>query len=193
MLAAISLTFMPAALTAQAANSSHHAHFSPVAVNQPAPADVIFKQLKSLAGTWKGSASTTPMVPQMQGDSMSVTMRVTSLGNAIMHNMRSPRRPDDPITMIYLENDQLLLTHYCDSGNRPRMHADISPDGKKVSFQFVDLVGPTKYGHMDHAAFTFVDENHHIEEWTYVLPDKSSVVARFDLYRVPGGNSSADR
>jgi hypothetical protein len=185
MLAAISLTFMPAALTAQLAHSSPHAHVSPAAVSSAGAADAIFKQLKSLAGTWKGSASTTPAMPQMQGDTMSVTMRVTSLGNAIMHNMRSPRRPDDPITMIYLEKDQLLLTHYCDSGNRPRMHAEMSPDGKTVSFQFVDLVGPTTYGHMNHAVFTFVDENHHIEEWTYVLPSEKSVVARFDLYRVP--------
>ena len=195
ILAAISLV-VPGVLSAQAATADPHAH--PVTLASTAPASAsqaIFKQLKTLAGTWKGATSTVPAMPQMRGDSMTVTMRVTSLGNSIMHNMRSPSRPDDPITMFYLENDRLLLTHYCDSGNRPRMEASISPDGKTVTFDFVDIVGPTTYGHMNHAVFTFIDENHHIEEWTYMQPNnKGSVIARFDLYRIggPGTKTGAE-
>lgn len=193
ILAAISLV-LPGVVAAQAANSDPHSH--PAAMTSPAAAtasEAIFKQIKSLAGTWKGAVSTVPAVPQMEGDSMTVTMRVTSLGNAIMHNMRSPKRPDDPITMLYLENDRLLLTHYCDSGNRPRMEASISPDGKTVTFQFVDLVGPTTYGHMNRAVFTFIDDHHHVEEWTYILPDnKGSVLARFDLHRALVAKNAAE-
>ena len=184
-LAALSCILLPAALSSRADAQDAHAHPAAATTAKPdAPAaQMAFKQLKSLAGTWKGAASTDPVIPQMSGDSMNVTLRVTSLGNAIMHNMTSPRRPDDPITMMYLETDRLLLTHYCDAGNRPRMEAAISPDGKTVTFQFIDLVGPTKYGHMNRAVFTIIDDNHHIEEWTYVLPDKSTVRARFDLKR----------
>jgi hypothetical protein len=79
---------------------------------------------------------------------MQATLRVTSMGNAMMHEMTGAGRPDDPITMLYLDGDRLLLTHYCDAGNRPRMVGTMSPDGKTVEFDFLDVAGSTKYGHM---------------------------------------------
>lgn len=182
-LALVSIVLAPVAAGAQRGASDPHGH-NVAQASASFASLAVFKQLQSLAGNWKGATNTDPAVPQMAGDSMTVSLRVTSLGNAIMHNMRSPRRKDDPITMLYLENDRLLLTHYCDSGNRPRMEASVSPDGKTVTFQMFDLVGPTTYGHMSRAVFTIIDENHHIEEWTYVLPDKSSIRARFDLRRI---------
>jgi hypothetical protein len=101
--------------------------------------------------------------------------------------MKQPGTPDDPgkddpITMLYLDEGRLLLTHYWDAGNRPRMTGKMSPDGKTVEFNFLDVAGGTQYGHMHHAIFTFVDENHHIEDWTYMAGDKP-IHARFDLER----------
>jgi hypothetical protein len=31
--------------------------------------------------------------------------------------------------------------------------------------------------------FTMIDENHHIEDWTYMMPGDKPVHARFDLHR----------
>jgi hypothetical protein len=142
-----------------------------------------FDKLKTLAGSWEGRVTTVPPKPDIEGKLMTTSLRVTSMGNAIVHEMTGAGRPDDPITMLYLDGDRLLLTHYCDAGNRPRMTGKTSPDGKSVEFEFLDVAGSTQYGHMHHAVFTAVDANHHIEDWTYMQPGDKPVHAHFDLQR----------
>ena len=144
-----------------------------------------FEKLKALAGNWEGPVNVQPPVPEMaDGKPIHVSLRVTSMGNLLMHEMKSEDRPDNPITTIYLDGDKLLLTHYCDAGNRPRMVAKTSPDGKTVEFDFADISGNTKYGHMHHAVFTTIDENHHTEDWIFILPGDKPMHAHFDLKRV---------
>lgn len=147
-----------------------------------------FANLKALAGTWEGHVTTVP--PQAGMDKlMQVTMRVTSRGNALVHEIKEAGTPDDPtkydhpVTMFYLDNDRLFLTHYCDAGNRPRMVARTSPDVKTLEFDFVDISGSLQYGHMHHAVFTVIDANHHTEDWTYMMPGDKPVNAHFDLLR----------
>jgi hypothetical protein len=142
-----------------------------------------FDKLKTLAGSWDGHVSTVPPQGDIEGKPMHVALRVTSMGNALMHEATSAARPDDPLTVFYLDGDRLLLTHYCDAGNRPRMTGTLSPEGKTVVFDFLDLSGGTQYGHMHHAVFTFIDANHHVEDWTYMMPGDQPVRAHFDLVR----------
>jgi len=146
----------------------------------PSDAQKSFDKLKTLAGSWTGVVAGTGS--EVDGKSVQLSLRVTSLGNALMHEMRVEGRPDDPITMLYLDGDRLLLTHYCDAGNRPRMVAKASPDGKTVDFEFLDISGDTHYGHMHHATFTVLDANHHIEDWTFMEGD-NPVQVHFDLQR----------
>ena len=156
----------------------------------PSAAQKSFDALKTLAGRWQGPAKVEPPQPDM-GDqtAMEVSLRVTSRGNALVHEMFDPAKADDPtrydhpLTTLYLDGDRLLLTHYCDAGNRPRMVARTSSDGKTVEFDFIDLSGGNQYGHMYHAVFTIVDSNHHTEDWTYMLPGDKPVHAHFDLER----------
>ena len=56
--------------------------------------------------------------------------------------------PGNPITMFYVDDDRLVLTHYSDAGNRPRMEGRISPDRKSVEFSFLDVAGSTQRGFM---------------------------------------------
>jgi len=167
------------------------AHKHPTQSSAPkSDAQKSFDQLKTLAGSWEGHGTTNPPVPDTP-DTMQVDLQVTSSGNALKHEMTGKPKAgsdgkdaDHPVTMVYLEGDRLLLTHYCDAGNRPRMAARVSPDGKTVEFDFVDIAGSTKFGHMDHAVFTIIDANHHTEDWTYIMPGDKPMHAHIDLQRV---------
>lgn len=155
-----------------------------------------FAILKSLAGSWAGTVITPN--PKNNGPA-EMKMSVTSRGNAVVHDMHAatvlddPAKYDHPITMLYMEHGKLLLTHYCDAGNRPRMVGSLSADGKTLDFDFVDIVGPTDYGHMQHARFTIIDENHHTEDWTYMVPSKKLMTGHFDLMRAPKVAAAAAR
>ena len=133
-----------------------------------------FEKMKTLAGSWDGT---------IMGLSTQITIRVTSSGNAILEEATGSGRPDNPITMFYVDEDRLLLTHYCDAGNRPRMVGRISPDGKTVEFDFLDVSGSTQRGMMNHAVFTVIDANHHTEGWAYVLPGNKPMFGQAEFTR----------
>jgi hypothetical protein len=149
-----------------------------------------FDTLKALAGNWEGKLSVDPPQADMDMNKpMHISLRVTSRGNVLVHEMQEAGTPldpthyDHPVTMLYMDGGRLTLVHYCDAGNRPRMTAKVSPDGKKVEFEFQDLSGGNEYGHMYHAVFTVVDADHHIEDWTYMMPGDKPLHAHMDLQR----------
>src|ERR1700688_208393 len=169
--------------------AQHDAHKAAEQAASP-EAQKSFEAMKSLAGNWEGAVTLDPPQPEMSdGKPLHITMRVTSRGNALVHEMQEAGTPldatkyDHPVTMFYVDSGRLTLIHYCDAGNRPRMVARTSTEGKRVEFDFLDLAGGTEYGHMHHAVFTFIDANHHIEDWTYMMPGDKPVHAHFDLQR----------
>jgi hypothetical protein len=145
-----------------------------------------FATMKSLAGEWEGVV-TVADAPQMSGAKMHLSLRVTSRGNALVHEFQEAGTPldatkyDHPVTMFYVDGDQLTLVHYCDAGNRPRMTGKMSADGKTVEFQLKDISGSPEY-HMHHSVITIIDANHHTEDWTFMMGDKP-MHAHFDLQR----------
>jgi phage tail protein X len=165
-------------------------HDAPKPNAAPSDAQKSFDKLKTLAATWQGSVTTDPPMAESINKLLQVSLRVTSKGNALVHEMQEsgtpldPTKYDHPVTMFYLDNDRLLLTHYCDAGNRPRMTARTSTDGKTVEFDFLDVAGSTQYGHMHHAVFTIIDANHHTEDWTYMMPGDKPMHAHMDLHRM---------
>ena len=152
-----------------------------------ADATQAFTLIKSLAGRWQGSVVNPETGKPV---SMEASIRVTSHGNSIVHEMKGPgdadggTKSDHPVTMMYLDGANLVLTHFCDAGNRPRMAARLSPDGKQVDFDFLDVAGPVAHGHMQHVRITLVDSTHHLEEWTWALPNGKTISAPMELHRV---------
>ena len=181
------------------AQSETHKMDAPKTAAPKSPAQLSFDTIKTLAGEWEGPITTDmpeAMKKQLGAGDMKplhVTMRVTSRGNVLVHEFQEAgtlldaKKYDHPVTMLYVDGDQINLIHYCDAGNRPRMVAKASPDGKTFDFDFADLSGGNKYGHMAHATFTVIDADHHVEEWTFMTPNDMPIHARFELHRVGGG------
>jgi len=138
-----------------------------------------FEKMKTLAGSWQGT---------IMGIPLNLTIRVASSGTAILHEGNRdgggrPGPPDHEITMFYLDGDRLLATHYCDAGNRPRFEGKLSPDGNTIEFSFLDVAGSTQGGLVKRMAFTIVDANKHIIEFTFVLPDRKPMQLRGEFQR----------
>jgi len=139
-----------------------------------------FDLLKTLAGTWKGPITTDN--PAWGTDQLlPLSIRVASHGNALIHELNTG---GPEVTVFYVDSDRLTLLHYCDFGNRPRLVARPSTDGKTVEFDLVDAPGSNQVGHVSHAVFTIIDANHHIEDWTFTLADGTLVHGHLDFKRV---------
>jgi hypothetical protein len=135
-----------------------------------------FDAIKSMPGSWQGK---TP-----DGRPLQVTFKVVSGGSAVMSEILG-QGPEDMISMFNLDGaNKLLMTHYCGAGNQPRMQASVSPDGKTITFNFVDATNlkSADDGHMYRMVLTLLDDNHHTEDWTFIDHGKE-MKESFDLRR----------
>jgi hypothetical protein len=189
----VASTLLLCVSTTTALAQSAQSEKAPNSDGQQAPAQLAFARLATLAGNWTGQAAVAAK-PGMSAP-MRVSLRVTSGGSALLQEMLPQVNSDDPsngdndpITMLYVEDDRLILLMYCDGGkNRARMAGKLSPDGKTVAFDFLDVSGGTEYGHMHNAVFTLIDADHHAEDWTYMMPDGKPVQGHVDLVRAKRG------
>jgi len=146
--------------------------------NAAAPSDAqkVFDQMKTMAGSWQGTIMNIPI---------NVTIRLASSGTAILHEATTDggRPPNHEITMFYIEGDRLLAMHYCDGGNRARFEGKLSPDGKTSEFNFLDVTGSTKGGLVKRMAFTIIDSNKQLVEFTFIRPDGKPMELRGEFQR----------
>lgn len=132
-----------------------------------------FDAMKTLQGSWAGKTG--------RGMPVSVTFRMIAGETTLMSEIQMG---EEMMSMIHLDGDRLLLTHYCGAGNQPRMQASISPDQKTIMFDFVDATNldSPKSGHMRRAVFTILSPDHHTEEWVFAEDGKDQTSV-FDLKR----------
>jgi len=146
--------------------------------NAAAPSDAqkMFEQMKTMAGSWQGTILNIPIT---------VTIRLASSGTAILHEATTDggRPPNHEITMFYVEGDRLLATHFCDGDNRARFEGKLSPDGKTSEFTFLDVTGTTKGGLVKRMAFTMLDANKQVVEFTFIRPDGKAMELRGEFVR----------
>jgi hypothetical protein len=136
-----------------------------------------FDQLKSLSGSWEGKNS--------KGEPLHITFRDTAGGSALMSEIMGEGH-HDMVSMFNLDGpNRLMITHYCGAGNQPRMTATTSPDGKTITFDFMDAtnLATPDAGHMRRVVFTVIDASHHTETWTFAAAPGKEMEEFFDLHR----------
>jgi hypothetical protein len=135
-----------------------------------------FAKLKTLTGSWQGT---------VMDISINFNIRVVSSGTAVLHEGHTDKAgpPKYEITMFYVDGDRLLATHYCDGGNRSRWEGKLSPDEKAIEFSFIDVSGSTRGGYLKDMVITFIDADHHIVAFTFVMPDGKPMQLRGEFQR----------
>ena len=119
-----------------------------------------FDRLRSLVGEWEGTGT--------DGKPVQAVYSLTGAGSAVMEQL-NPKDEQSMVTMFHKDGSNLMMTHYCSTGNQPRMRASKPPaDAKQLSFSFVDATNLAKSSdpHMVSLVMTFVDDDHFNEEWT---------------------------
>jgi hypothetical protein len=136
-------------------------------------ATTAFEKLKTLQGSWAGKAP--------DGRAVQISNRLTSGGSVLMSEVQGP---ENMVTMIHLDGDRLMLTHYCAMGNQPRMVGTISPDGQTITFDFLDATNlSSRDGHLQRIVFNLVDSDHHTENWEFKMADGKQTNDSIDLKR----------
>lgn len=129
-----------------------------------------FEQLKSLAGHWETEKS--------NRERATLDLELTSGGTAVIEraHVTEEGKQVEMITLYYLDGEQLKLTHYCMAGNQPTMRGLYVPGTKTLTFEFesaTNLKSPND-GHMHHAVYTFIDNDHFKTTWTFRKDQKDA-------------------
>ena len=124
-----------------------------------------FAQMKSLVGEWKAVQEGVPVTE---------TYKLTANGTALMAETRAANEPA-MITMITVDGDRLIATHYCVAGNQPQMVATSPGDLHKGLVFTLDRVTGMKTPddwHNTGITITLDDSDHMTQTWTYLYKGK---------------------
>ena len=148
----------------------------------PTPPNAAFDKMKTLEGTWTGTAKFTEGGETMPTES-TVSYHVTSGGSAVQEII-DPGGKFEMTTMYHVDGDQLMLTHYCAGGNQPRLRMTKGKDPNVLSFQCAGGTNMKEEDlHMHALSLTFVDADHLKAEWSSTTGKKPSGNAIFELTR----------
>lgn len=139
-----------------------------------------FERLKSLVGHWE--------TDKTNMNKASLDFELTSGGTAILErlHMVEDGKPAEMITLYYLDGGDVKLTHYCTEGNQPTMRGTYSPETKTLAFELVSIsnLKSANDGHMHHATYTFLDNDHFKTTWIFRKDQKDAFTEDVTYVRV---------
>jgi hypothetical protein len=128
----------------------------------------VFERIKKLDGAWRARST--------KGWEENQQFHVIAKGTAVTSESVPGANPTGTaplapmLTVYHMDGDRLLLTHYCEAGNQPRMVAtSVEDDGRTVHFSFLDAtnLASNSAGHMHSVVMTFSGDNHFSERWSW--------------------------
>ena len=147
-----------------------------------------YERFKNLAGEWVGKST--------KGWTDREMISVIARESAVMVISNFEAHPNETMaTMVHLDGDRLMLTHYCVARNQPRLEAtSIENDGRTIAFAYRDGTNlPSRdTGHMDKAIFRFVDDAHYSSQWTFYQDGQESWMEEIVYERIADERSSVD-
>lgn len=132
------------------------------AADTPAAKPHLLDRFKALAGDWSGEGLDGNSAPGVK-----VSYTVTANGSAV-EELLFAGTPHEMRTLYVKDGDDVVLVHFCASGNHPKMRAREERDGR-ISFAFDGGVNfdPATAGHMHDADFTFVAADEIRTQWRF--------------------------
>jgi hypothetical protein len=170
----ISLMALALAITASLGSSA--AAFAQT-TKDPANAAQAFDKLKTLAGN--GEATT-------EKGKVTTSFELLSGGTALAEHMSMPGEKE-MLTVYFVDGNRLLLTHYCEAGNQPRMQAAaFDPKSTVIDFGFLDATNmpDANAGHMHHVTVKLNSPSELVEDWTFYQGGKASMTVPILYHRV---------
>lgn len=126
------------------------------------PAPHLLDQFKALAGEWSAKGLDGNSDPEAR-----IRYEVTGGGSAVVETLW-PGSPHEMRTVYYRDGSDVVLTHYCASGNHPTMRAR-AMDGNKLVFAFdrANNFDASRDGHMHDAYFIFEGADEIRTRWNF--------------------------
>jgi len=136
-----------------------------------------FDKLKTLAGRWEATTDK---------GKVTTSFELVSGGTALVEHMAMAGEKE-MLTVYFVDGNRLLLTHYCEAGNQPRMQAAaFDPKSGVIDFNFVDATNmpDSDAGHMHHVTVTLKGASELSEDWTFYQGGKATMTVPILYHRV---------
>ena len=152
---------------------------TPEHMHELKPGSPEFEQLKTLAGTWKGTS-------KMEGGEekeATIEYKVTSGGSAVVETL-FPGTAEEMISVYHDDaNGKLSMTHYCALGNQPQLDLKKAEGGHYVLSLSPSSSLSSETAHMD-ALDLNLKGDELIQTWTCHQPGKPDGATTISVKRV---------
>ena len=123
--------------------------------------ETAFDTMKKLSGAWAGKDE--------DNQPVTANYEISSGGTIVIEKLQTGTYPC-MTSVYYRDGDSLMMTHYCNMNNQPRLRLKNHDQEKKViDFDFVDITNlkSPKDGHIKKLSLSLPDGTHMVQDWSF--------------------------